>query len=206
LRKLLEADNCKGIITHVRSTAESLPTLFGSEMIGQKTSYVPLGVKPPERWQQHEDEEHLDLLFTCSWHQYPESFVLRGGLEILDAFDIVRERYPQMRLTLRTGLPSLSNRYHRILEKGWVRIVNRYLPPKEMDALLRKSHVFLLPAARIHVVSLLRAMAFGQVVVASDGWGIEEYVAHGRNGLIVKGRYGKVSWMDEKTGLLREDY
>ena len=206
LRKLLEADNCRGIITHVRSTAESLPTLFDSEIIGEKTSYLPLGVKLPEHWQQHQDEEYLDLVFTCSWHQYPESFYLRGGLEVLDAFDVLREWYPQLRLTLRTGLPRLSNRYHRILEKGWVRIVNRYLPPKEMDALLRKSHVFLLPAARIHVVSLLRAMAFGQVVVASDGWGIEEYIAHERNGLIVKGRYGKVSWMDEKTGLLREDY
>ena len=43
-------------------------------------------------------------------------------------------------------------------------------------------------------------------VVASDGWGIEEYVNHDRNGLIVRGRYGKTSWVDEKEGMLRENY
>jgi glycosyltransferase involved in cell wall biosynthesis len=75
-----------------------------------------------------------------------------------------------------------------------------------MEALLAESHIFLLPAARIHVVSLLQAMAHGLAVVASDGWGIEEYLTHERNGLVVKGRYGKVSWVDERAGMLREDY
>jgi glycosyltransferase involved in cell wall biosynthesis len=53
---------------------------------------------------------------------------------------------------------------------------------------------------------VLRAMAHGQVVVTSDGWGFREYVEHGRNGMIVPGRYGKASWMDDETGLMRENY
>jgi hypothetical protein len=48
-------------------------------------------------------------------------------------------------------------------------------------------------------------MAHGLAVVASDGWGISEYVDHERNGLIVPGRYGEVSWMDA-NGMLMEDY
>lgn len=55
-------------------------------------------------------------------------------------------------------------------------------------------------------MSLLQAMSHGLAVVASDGWGMEEYITHERNGLIVKGRYGKVSWADEQAGMLREDY
>src|SRR5262249_39249313 len=43
-------------------------------------------------------------------------------------------------------------------------------------------------------------------VVTSDGWGIEEYVDHDRNGLIVEGRYGKTSWGDEQAGILCEQY
>src|SRR5262249_11913409 len=97
-------------------------------------------------------------------------------------------------------------RYHRVLEGGWVRVITRYLPRATMEGLLRNTHIFLLPAARIHVVSILQAMSYGQVVVASDGWGIEEYVTDEQNGVIVKGPYGKASWMDEKTGLLRENY
>jgi glycosyltransferase involved in cell wall biosynthesis len=75
-----------------------------------------------------------------------------------------------------------------------------------MAELHATSHIFLLPAARIHIVSVLQAMSYGLAVVASDGWGFEEYVNHERNGLIVKGRYGKVSWADERVGMLRENY
>jgi hypothetical protein len=49
-------------------------------------------------------------------------------------------------------------------------------------------------------------MSYGQAVVASDGWGFGEHVEHERNGLVVPGRYGKTSWLDERVGLLREDY
>jgi glycosyltransferase involved in cell wall biosynthesis len=55
-------------------------------------------------------------------------------------------------------------------------------------------------------VSVLQAMAHGLVPVVSDGWGMSEYVEHGKTGLIVGGRYGKVSWNDERNGMLREDY
>ena len=69
-----------------------------------------------------------------------------------------------------------------------------------MAALHANSHIFLLPAARIHIVSLLQAMSYGLAVVGSDGWGMEEYLHHERNGLVVKGRYGKVSWADDQAG------
>jgi glycosyltransferase involved in cell wall biosynthesis len=209
LKALLESDQCKGIVTHIQSTAEMVPTLFGSEIIRKKIFYMPLGVKLPSRWQRHEgrsDGDEIHLLFINSWCQVPENFYVRGGLDILEAFAILHERYPQLRLTLRTALPALDGHYHRILESGWVRVINRFLPAEEMAALHANSHIFLLPAARIHIVSLLQAMSYGLAVVGSDGWGMEEYLHHERNGLIVKGRYGKVSWADQTAGMLREDY
>jgi hypothetical protein len=206
VKALLESDQCKGILTHIRSTAEMVPVLFGSDTISKKIYYAPLGVPVPQRWQRHEESEEIHLLFINSWCQVPANFYVRGGLDILEAFAILHERYPQLRLTLRTELPTLDDHYHRILEKGWVRVMNRFLSAEEMATLHAGSHIFLLPAARIHVVSLLQAMSYGLAVVTSDGWGIEEYVTHERNGLIVKGRYGKSSWADTQAGILREDY
>jgi glycosyltransferase involved in cell wall biosynthesis len=206
VKTLLEADSCKGIVTHMKSTARMVATLFDSETIRQKISYTPLGVRLPHRWQTHEEEDTINLVFINSWCQVPENFYVRGGLDILEAFAILHERYPQLRLTLRTSLPQLDHHYHRIIEQGWVRVINRFLEPGEMDALLADSHIFLLPAARVHIVSLLQAMSYGLAVVASDGWGIEEYIDHERNGLVVQGRYGKASWEDSETGILREDY
>jgi hypothetical protein len=206
VKVMLESGRCRGIITHMRSTAETLPRLFASDRIATKVTHVPLGVSLPRRWQRHTDDEHLNLLFTCSWHQHPDSFFLRGGLEVLDAFDILHTRYPHLRLTLRSELPPLGARYQRILQENWVRVIGWYLEPGEMAALMLGTHLFLLPAARVHVVSILKAMSYGLVVVASDGWGIEEYVRHDHNGVIVAGRHGKASWMDLDTGMLRENY
>jgi len=207
VKTLLEAGSCRAIITHMRSTAAMLPRLFQSDLLRIKTHHVPLGVPLPARWQRHEDDDHLDLLFTGSWHQEPDSLYLRGGLEVLEAFDILQARYPHVRLTLRSALPcSLGSRYREIIDRCWVRVISWYLEPREMDALFRNSHVFLLPAARVHIVSLLKAMSFGLVVVGSDGWGFEEYLMHEHSGMIVKGRYGKVSWLDERSGTLRENY
>jgi glycosyltransferase involved in cell wall biosynthesis len=205
VKALLESEACRGVVTHMRSTAEALPKLFCSEIIAAKTAYIPCGTSLPQAARDQSVADRLDLLFTCSWHQLPVSFILRGGLDVLRSFEIVHERFPHVRLTLRTRLPDLKPRFRRVLEKCWVRVIDRYLPDDDMDELMRSSHVFVLPAARIHVVSVLRAMAYGQIPVVSDGWGFREYVDHGRNGLIIDGRYGKTSWMDE-YGMLREDH
>ena len=208
IKALLESDPCKGIITHMKSTARMIATLFRSDSITRKIRYAPLGVRVPDRWQRHaeDDPEHINLLFVNSWSQIPACFYGRGGLDVLEAFATLRERYPQLRLTMRTSLPELADRYHQIIEAGWVRVIDRFLSAEEMEALNAESHLFLLPAARIHVVSLLQAMSYGLAVVTSDGWGIDEYVQHERNGLIVKGRYGKTSWVDEQAGILCENY
>jgi glycosyltransferase involved in cell wall biosynthesis len=209
IQTLLESDQCKAIVTHIRSTATLVRTLFQSQTIREKVYYTPLGVRLPECWQRHPESQDggpINLLFTNSWCQEPGNFCLRGGLDVLEAFAILHERYPQLRLTVRANLPRLPVRYQRIMEAGWVRVISRFLSARELDALLADSHVFLLPAARVHIVSLLQAMSYGLAVVTSDGWGIEEYIDHERNGLVVKGRYGKVSWADEEAGMLRENY
>jgi glycosyltransferase involved in cell wall biosynthesis len=209
VKALLEADHCKAILTHMRSTAELVPALFQSEIISKKVVYAPLGVPLPARWQRHEpraDGEPIELLFINSWCQVPENFYVRGGLDVLEAFAILRARYPQLRLTMRTALPALDDHYLRIIEGGAVRVVNRFLTNEEMAEFHAKSHIYLLPAARIHIVSLLQAMSYGLAVVGSDGWGMEEYLEHEQNGLVVRGRYGKSSWADTEAGMLRENY
>ena len=166
-----------------------------------------MGVRAPVHWQQHEPSPTINLLFTNSWHQAAESFYLRGGLEVLEAFAALRPAYPELRLTLRTRLPrDLLPRYQAIIQQGGVTVLDEFLSATKLENLLLSSHVFLLPSARIHIMSVLQAMAYGLVPIVSDGWGMSEYVEHGKTGLVVSGRYGKVSWNDERNGMLRENY
>jgi glycosyltransferase involved in cell wall biosynthesis len=208
IKALLEADECRAIVTHMRSTAEMLPRLFQSETIGRKVIYAPLGVALPPLVQRpvRGRDEPMELLFVNSWAQQGVCFGLRGGFDILEAFRILKVRYPRLRLTLRTTLPKLARHYQQILASDDVRIIDRVVSDEEMTQLHQQADIFLLPAARIHIVSLLGAMAHGLPVVVSDGWGFEEYVDDGRNGLVVRGRYGVTSWADQEAGVLREDY
>jgi glycosyltransferase involved in cell wall biosynthesis len=204
VRALLESSACRAIISHVRATAESIPGLFGRPTLADKTHFLPLGIdagdEPAPRPPGHR------LLFTNSWHQGALNFYYRGGIDVLEAFAALRRRYPDVTLTLRTGLPDdLPPRYRDMCASPGVRVIDEKLSDRQMDDVVGAADVFLLPAARIHVVSILHAMARGAVVVASDGWGIEEYVTHDVNGLIVRGRYGVCSWTSP-DGLLREDY
>jgi glycosyltransferase involved in cell wall biosynthesis len=126
---------------------------------------------------------------------------------VLEAFSCLHRVFPELRLTLRTSLPeSLDIRYRRIIDECQVVVLDRFLSNHELDQLMRSSHVFLLPSARIHIMSVLQSMAYGLVPVVSDGWGMTEYVEDRKTGLIVGGRYGKVAWNDEQNGMLREQY
>ena len=60
---------------------------------------------------------------------------MRGGLDVLEAFAILRERYPHVRLTIRSTRDALDDHYHRIMEAGWVRVIDRFLTAEEMEAL-----------------------------------------------------------------------
>jgi glycosyltransferase involved in cell wall biosynthesis len=209
VKALLEHDSCKAILTHMRSTAELVATLFDSDTVRAKVLHAPLGVKLPARFQPHDPRPAtapVNLLFINSWCQVPENFYVRGGLDVLEAFAVLKRKFPNLTLTIRTQLPALDDHYLRVLEQPGVRVISRFLSDDEMAELHASSDVFLLPAARVHIVSLLQAMSYGLAVVGSDGWGMEEYLEDGRNGLVVRGRYGVASWADREAGMLRENY
>ncbi|MCD4830507.1 MAG: glycosyltransferase [Anaerohalosphaeraceae bacterium] len=206
-KALLESKNCKNIITHVKSTAENLPKLFQSSKLADKIEYIPIGIKLPAVYRQMKvGNDKVRMLFNNSFHQDPRSFFIRGGLDVLSAFDKLHKIHPETHLIIRTALPEIDDRYMEIIERNQVELIDSFLPVDEWESLMSSSDIYLLPSDRIHVISTLEAMSYGLAVVVSDGWGVQDYIEHERNGIVVKGRYGKVTWMDEKTGMLCEDY
>ena len=208
IKALIEAKNCKGIFTHVRSTAESLPKLFQNPSLKDKIVYRPLGIALAPQQPPKSAHEKVSFLLTNSWHQDPRSFYIRGGLDVLEAYALVKKRFGEKtHLTIRSRLPkNLGEKYTNIIKDCGISVLEEFLPEAKLQCLLAETDIYLLPSDRIHVVSLLQAMSYGKAVITSDGWGIEEYIKDGHNGIITEGRYGKVTWVDEKTGMLCENY
>ncbi|MFM7148458.1 MAG: hypothetical protein ACKO23_01320, partial [Gemmataceae bacterium] len=107
VRDLLESKKCLAILTHMQSTAEALPRLFNSSSLADKIFHIPLGIPLPAKAVSHREDGTLAILFTNSWHQDPRNFYLRGGLDVLEAYRVLRERYPHLRLVLRSSIPPL---------------------------------------------------------------------------------------------------
>lgn len=210
VRHLIRSDACRGIVTHMRCTAETLPILFRDESLADKIFYSQLGLAPsdipatvPER-----DPETITFLFTNSWHQMDAGFFVRGGNDVLAAFIVLLERHPNIRLILRTQLPAQlgPDVIRRIREHPAITVYEDPLSPEQMDAIMARADVHLMVSAHAHVMTALRAMAFGQALVVSDGWAIDEYAEDGENAVVVPGRAGKCWRYDADIGFFREKW
>ena len=118
IKALLQSESCRGIITHVKSTADSISTLFDDPTLGNKIFHIPLGTRQRVTCKTPEPNGPVTILFTNSWHQGSTSFYLRGGLDVLEAYAVVFPEYPGSRLVLRTKLPpDLDQRYRRLIDR-----------------------------------------------------------------------------------------
>jgi glycosyltransferase involved in cell wall biosynthesis len=217
VRALVTAPNCRGILTHVKRTAEDLPVLFKAPDLAKKIHYAPLGLDmPADMWAASEaavaaknskrPDDEVVFLFTNSWHQAADSFAKRGGIEVIVAFLTLLMRRPNCRLILRSLLPGYldaSLREH-VRAHPRIEIYEDTIPDAALYDLLFRADVFLVPSMHLHTISMLRAMATGGVVVTTDAVAVEEFVTHGDTGFVLPAWKNVVYWDDRAHGLVRE--
>jgi glycosyltransferase involved in cell wall biosynthesis len=217
VRQLVNAPACRAIFTHLRRTQEDLPRLFRNPALAGKVHYAPLGIElPPEfskpaqdaiaRKNAKGDGDEIVMLFTNSWHQAPDSFIKRGGLEVLFAFLVIQQRRPNCRLIIRS---SLSDRVRQtvpehVFQHPQIEILDQMITDEQLYDLYLRADVFLLPSTNLHTISMLRAMQTGALLITSDVSSVDEFVTHEETGLIMPGWRGVSYREDLEQGLLRE--
>ncbi|MBI3505847.1 MAG: glycosyltransferase family 4 protein [Proteobacteria bacterium] len=215
VRAMLESDRCRAVSSHLRHSHEFIGKLFDSPKIQAKSHYIPFGVAFPPEIQARIDAAQAaretrggcTFLFTNSWGQHDESFVLRGGMETLAAFGTLVARRPDCRLILRTQIPKLFGPDFEKFVRGIpnIEIVDTRLGFGEFIDLFLRADVFLIPSCGLHTVSLLQAMACGAATIASDAPAVDEFVTDGETGIAVKGRLGRTAWYDQ-WGFLNQTF
>ena len=200
IRQVLEDDRCKKIICHMEQMAEALPNLLKSDIIKNKTQFQRIGIPCVNKKDKNSKEQNFTILFTNSFANWNGSFYLRGGHFILQAFLKLIKKYPNINLILRSSIP---NDIH-IPNIPNIKVIPKFISEDQLDELYTMSDIYVLPACRIHSHSICKAFSHGLPTITTNGWGIEEYVAHEYNGLVIKG-FEKVSWNDENFGCI-ENY
>jgi glycosyltransferase involved in cell wall biosynthesis len=206
LEILFESNRFKGVISHLKATADGLKILFkDNPKIPPKIYFIPLGTQIGPQIIRSKVKKNINILFLNGWAQDPKAFYRRGGLDALESFSYIADEFPHIKLIVRSPLPRLEDKYQRILSLKNVEVIDKKLSRESLHNLYENSEILLFPAVRIAVTTLLQAMENSLAIVASDGFGIEEYIEDGVNGLISKGFYRSTGYIDEE-GIYREDW
>lgn len=208
LRDRLGDPSCVGIFTHIRETRRRLGQLLGDPTIAAKTTHIRFGIdlEPPDRPAAPAVRRGVTmLLFTNSLAR--DNFHVRGGPDVLSAFLHLAGRRDGIRLLMRSDLPAagaegLVRRARRHPGITWIR---ERLSDGEIDALYREVDLFLLPSGLLHAVSIVRALRSGLALVASDVYGVDEFVRHRVNGWMVPGRRAAVTPRGMADAVYAED-
>jgi hypothetical protein len=205
LRILFEFDNCKQIQTMTKSTVTQIKILFGDNVFG-KTRFCPHSIQLNDSDIKYYEKtsDITNFLFHGSWNHTPEHIFLRGGLETLVAFQKAYEKCNKIKLNFVYDKQMLHPKILETLYRHPGIVYHpRYVTDDELSQLRHDSDVLILPAYRVHSISVLHSMCRGNPVICCDGWGFDEYITDNHNGFISKGQ--KCSYYD-KDGIFRENY
>jgi len=217
IRAMLESVECRRIFTNLAMSKRQIDTIFKSDIISGKTEYIAPGPYITRREVEKVDEalsamtpsSHVEILFTNSWHQGTDNFFFRGGLDLLVAFQMMEEYYPDVHLTIRSSWPQRLNgtALHKFVsEHRKITLLPNKVTDEEMMDLFIRADIFCLDAASVHSISVLRAMYCGAVCIVSDSPGYEEYIEHNVTGLVIRGRKAAVYSEEPETGFLCDNF
>jgi glycosyltransferase involved in cell wall biosynthesis len=181
VKRVLTADNCRRIIVSIDAGRKALEAALGPDL-AEKTDVVYAAV-PKKEFAKRFDESKVKLLFVNSGN-IPGQFHAKGGKEALEAFLLLRRRYPHVEMVLRSDVPSDAR--WRLGHVDGLRIIDRVVPWPELEREFMTADIFLLPAHLTPQMAFLDALSYELPVVTTDAWGNAEIVEDGKTGLLVR--------------------
>ena len=178
--RLLLSPQCRRIVCWSEAGRRSLHDLQVAEQIGEKTDVVYYGVHSklasrPAR------AGPPTLLFVGSGTS-EGAFEGRGN-EIFEVFGALRQRYGNMKLVVRSDVPSyIRERYGAL---PGLRLIDHPVPREVLEREFLTADIFLFPSYYTLPSTILEAMSYGLPVVTIDSWANTEYVEDGITGLVV---------------------
>mgnify|MGYP003627086997 CR=1 FL=1 len=181
-----EKDNFRGVVCHMHQTLQSIDKMFGySEKITPKLHYLPLAYESNINEIKSTDEEKIVLTFTNSFGGEKNNFPLRGGLESLMTYKKLYEKGHRNIFLNLIGALNIDNdllEWFSNCENVTIYSSNTVVHGRAMitDEVIHKilldTDIFLIPACRIHSMSVVRALCYGNIVLGSNGWGFNEFL------------------------------
>ncbi len=168
---------CRRILCWSEAGRASLADL-GSNAFAHKIEVVYAGIAPVPFVKRYRDS--VKLLFIGSGVSVG-AFEGRGN-GVFETFAVLRERYPNLELVVRSDVPPYLRR--RFAGMPGVRIMDRVISRAAVEHELETADIFFIPSYHTLPFTLLDAMRYELPIVTIDSWANREYVEDGRTGFV----------------------
>lgn len=185
-RRILASPYCRKIVCRFNVDKDEFTSYFGDERVAKKVEVIYWGVTRKEFVKEY-SQDKVKLLFIDSANMNThEHFALKGGYELLAAFQELSQSYDNLELVLRSAVP--PNLKKELSHDQRVKIIDRPVSWSELEQEWRSADIFVLPTWVTPSQVLLDALSFGLPIVTTNAEANPEIVADGRTGFLVPGR------------------
>ena len=183
IEKTLASNYCKRIICWTEACQKTVLENMDCSAFGGKVEIVPLAVHKKDFIKDYSDKPMVKLLFVGSVN-IPGEFEYKGGKEVLEAFAILRKKYPNLELTIRSDIPPELKVNYQGLDN--LRIIDEIVPWEQLEEEFKSADIFLFPSHSTPGLAILDAMSYELPVITTDVWANPEMVENGKTGFIIK--------------------
>lgn len=181
--KVLASEYCKKIICWTEACKRTVLFNLDCRGFAHKVEVVRLAVHRKNFVKDYGNREKIKLLFVGSANILGE-FEYKGGREVLEAFLLLREKYHNLELVIRSDIPQEL----RSMCKGLndVRLIDGIIPWRQLEQEFKSADIFLFPSYSTPGLAILDAMSYELPVITTDVWANPEMVENGKTGFVIK--------------------
>jgi glycosyltransferase involved in cell wall biosynthesis len=156
---------------------------FGKEF-EEKIEVIYWGV-PPKNFEKQYIKEKVKILFVNSGNiNTALHFYGKGGAEVIQAFRILSQKYDNIELLIRSGMPKSVKKEIMMLKEATA--IDQPIPWSELEKEWMTADIFVLPN---HINTpaqvLLDAISYELPVVTTNVWANCEFIEDGKTGFLV---------------------
>ena len=190
IRRRLRSKSCRAIMPWTETAKQGFLHRFGgSPEIARKTHVVYPAIRIPDDPVGDRREWRGRLLFVANRPNY--NFVLKGGRELVLAFNALTRRHPNLHLTIVGGNEELASGLPSGPGITWLGVV----PRAQLAQLYRDADLFVMPSfSDTFGMVYLEAMAAGLPIVALDRPYTREVVRDRQTGLLAPLGPNSLDW------------
>lgn len=175
--------NCKQLIFMSQASKKSFFATVhypaAVRRILERKSCVVYPIVPSKMNKPKQMGARLKLLF-------PGTFYIKGGMEVVHAFERLRQLSKHVELTIITAVHMLRQEDRELMSAlPGLALIDAKLSEQEMVAMYESHDIFLLPTFRegFGLVGV-EALSYGLPIIATDQYAVAEMVEDGRNGFL----------------------